>query len=60
VGTRSSATGYWGRSIFRRINAEQEQARQRALLQDQIIKDLEHAETEKRVNEALEKMLESR
>lgn len=32
----SGAVGYWGRDIFRRINAEQEQAKQRALLIDQI------------------------
>ena len=36
-GNGSSAVGYWGRDIFRRINAEQEQARQRTLLTDQVL-----------------------
>jgi hypothetical protein len=31
-----TAVGYWGRNIHRRIQAEQEHARQRALLTDQI------------------------
>lgn len=31
-----TAPGYWGRDIHRRVLAEQEQAKQRALLQDQI------------------------
>lgn len=35
-GNGSSAVGYWGRDIFRRVNAEQEQARQRTLLVDQV------------------------
>ena len=35
-GLGGSAVGYWGRSVFRRIKAEQEYARQRALLQDML------------------------
>ena len=30
------AVGYWGRDIYQQVFAEQEQARQRALLTDQI------------------------
>ena len=35
-GLGGSAVGYWGRSIYKRIQSEQEYAKQRALLQDQI------------------------
>jgi len=35
-GLGGTAVGYWGRSVFQRLAAEQEFARQRALLQDQI------------------------
>ena len=35
-GLGSGAVGYWGRDIFRRVLAEQEQAKQRALLADQV------------------------
>jgi hypothetical protein len=36
-GYGSTAIGYWGRDIYRRIAAEQSQARQRVLLQDQLM-----------------------
>ena len=35
-GLGGTAVGYWGRSVFKRVQQEQEFARQRALLQDQI------------------------
>lgn len=35
-GLGSGAVGYWGRDVFRRVNAEQEHAKQRVLLTDQI------------------------
>ena len=35
-GLGSGAVGYWGRDIYMRINAEQEQAKQRVLLMNQI------------------------
>jgi len=35
-GLGGSAVGYWGRDIYKRIGQEQEYARQRVLLQDQI------------------------
>lgn len=35
-GLGGTAVGYWGRSIYKRLQAEQEFARQRALLQDQL------------------------
>ena len=36
-GLGGTAVGYWGRSVFKRLAAEQEFGRQRALLQDQIL-----------------------
>ena len=36
-GLGSSAVGYWGRSIYKRLQAEQEFAKQRALLQDELL-----------------------
>jgi hypothetical protein len=35
-GYGSTAVGYWGRDIYRRVSAEQEQARERTLLEDSL------------------------